>query len=63
MGVLLSLSGLLGSGMSKSEQTSIIKSTILLKFLENFMVLNMPCITKLAFSIRYQILKILGKRN
>ena len=36
MGVLLSLSGLLGSGMSKSEQISIIKSTILLKFLKPY---------------------------
>lgn len=39
------------------------KTETIFKFLENFMVLNMPGVTKIAFSIRYQILKILGKRN
>ena len=39
------------------------KTETLLKFLENFMVLNIPCITKIVFNIRYQILKILDKRN
>lgn len=33
-----------------------------LYFIENFMVLNMPFFTSIAFNIRYKILKLLGKR-
>ena len=39
------------------------KTETLYLFIENFMVLNVPCIMKLLFKIRYFILKILGKRN
>lgn len=39
------------------------KTETLYLYVENFMVLNFPCITNLLFAIRYQILKILGKRN
>lgn len=38
------------------------KTESCIKFLENFMVLNMPWITKIAFALRYQILKLVGKR-
>ena len=31
-------------------------------FVENFAILNLPFLTKIIFSIRYQILKLLGKR-
>lgn len=30
--------------------------------IENFAILNLPCITKIAFNIRYLILKMMGKR-
>lgn len=33
-----------------------------LYFIENFVILNMPFLAKIVFSIRYQILKMLGKR-
>lgn len=33
-----------------------------LYFIENFIILNMPFIAKIIFSIRYKILKLLGKR-
>lgn len=39
------------------------KTETLYLFLENFMVLNIPCIMKILFWVRYQILKILKKRN
>ena len=39
------------------------KTESLLKFIENFMVLNVPCITKIVFELRYKILKLLGKRK
>mgnify|MGYP003301947365 CR=1 FL=1 len=39
------------------------KTETLSKFIENFMVLNMPCIINIPFIIRYKILKLLGKRN
>lgn len=39
------------------------KTETLFKFIENFMVLNMPCIINIPFIIRYKILKLLGKRK
>ena len=38
------------------------KDETLIYFLENFIILNMPFFARILFSIRYQILKILGKR-
>ncbi|MBQ2937668.1 MAG: glycosyltransferase family 2 protein [Clostridia bacterium] len=34
-----------------------------LYFIENFVILNMPFFARIAFSIRYKILKLLGKRK
>ena len=38
------------------------KTETLLYFIENFMILNMPFLSKIVFSIRYRFLKMLGKR-
>lgn len=38
------------------------KTEKLMYYLENFMIMNMPVFAKLAFKIRYRILKIKGKR-
>lgn len=41
----------------------LFKTESFIKFLENFMVLNMPLLTKVPFAIRYKVLKIMGKRK
>lgn len=38
------------------------KTETFMYFVENFAILNLPFLTKIIFSIRYQILKLLGKR-
>lgn len=38
------------------------KEETFLYFIENFIILNMPFFARIVFSIRYRILKILGKR-
>lgn len=39
------------------------KNETFLYFIENFIILNMPFVGRIAFSIRYKILKLLGKRD
>lgn len=39
------------------------KEETLLYFVENFVILNMPFFARIVFSIRYKILKLLGKRT
>jgi len=39
------------------------KTETLYLFIENFMVLNVPCVMKILFRIRYLILKLLDKRK
>lgn len=39
------------------------KEETFLYFIENFIILNIPILAKMTFSIRYKILKILGKRT
>ncbi len=39
------------------------KDETFMYFIENFIILNMPFLGKIAFAIRYKILKLLGKRD
>ena len=39
------------------------KEETFLYFIENFIILNIPILAKIIFSIRYKILKLLGKRK
>lgn len=39
------------------------KEETIIYFIENFIILNMPFLAKIAFNIRYKLLKLLGKRT
>lgn len=63
MGVSLTLSGLLGSGIYRLEQTSIIKSTILSKFLKPYNLCTNRLILLLLASTLALLIPVLMKFN